>query len=353
MADRDAISERGRSLEEDYFRKKDRELVEKIRRNAAAAEARRDLGEKTGSHDETLLQELLDLGFTPDTVSLLPLLPVVQLAWAEGGITPAERALIVQLARSRGIEPGSAADNQLTAWMTTRPTDAVFDRARRLIRAMLESGAAPSVAFDGCQPGRLLRADCRRVRRPVRHRPDFRRRAQASREHCRRHGRPPLVMATAGACKGVRRGPAAASDPAELLDRFLDRAELLDEWQHPVLGVVELLRLLQHFGRPGLRHHRHAVFVGGDDVAGVDRHPRADDRHVDAGDAIVVDRRRWRDAAAEHRELQLANLRRVADRGVDHRAGKAAVLHRGGHQAADAGIVGAVLEHHHVDRARR
>ena len=149
MADRDAISERGRSLEEDYFRKKDRELVEKIRRNAAAAQARRDLGEKTGSHDETLLQELLDLGFTPDTVSLLPLLPVVQLAWAEGGITPPERELIVQLARSRAIEPGSAADTQLTAWMTTRPTDAVFDRARRLIRAMLESGAAPSVGFDG------------------------------------------------------------------------------------------------------------------------------------------------------------------------------------------------------------
>jgi hypothetical protein len=140
MPNDDAIRERGRSLEDDYFRKKDRELVEKMRRAAAAEETRKDLSSKTGLHDPELLQELQALGFTPETVSLLPLVPVVQMAWAEGGVTDAERTLLIQLARSRGIMEGGVADRMLAEWLDRRPSPQVFDRAMRLVRAML---AAP------------------------------------------------------------------------------------------------------------------------------------------------------------------------------------------------------------------
>jgi hypothetical protein len=92
--------------------------------------------------ERQLGQELQDLGFTPDTVALLPIVPVIEVAWAEGGITKAERDPIVALARSRGIEPGSAADLQLTQWLADQPAEAVFAGARRLIRAMLDSGSA-------------------------------------------------------------------------------------------------------------------------------------------------------------------------------------------------------------------
>jgi hypothetical protein len=140
MPDNDAIRERGRSLEEDYFRKKDRELIEKMRRAAAAEDARKDLSSKTGLHDPELLQELEALGFTPETVALLPLVPVVQMAWAEGGVTDAERKLLIQLARARGIMEGGVADRMLAEWMERRPGPQVFERAMRLVRAML---AAP------------------------------------------------------------------------------------------------------------------------------------------------------------------------------------------------------------------
>ncbi len=148
MSDRDAFADRGRSLEEDYFRKKDRELIEKFRQAAATEEIRKNLGDKTGLDDPELLQELHDLGFTPETVGLLPLVPVIQIAWAEGGITKAERELILRLARSRGVEVGSAADHQLTAWMTNRPGEAVFASARRLIRAMFDSDSAQTADLN-------------------------------------------------------------------------------------------------------------------------------------------------------------------------------------------------------------
>lgn len=137
MPDQDA-----RSREDEYFWKKDQELIEKMRRATEAERARSEMGAKAGLDDPELIGELQALGFTTETVVLLPLMPLVQMAWAEGGVSPAERRLIVKLARSRGIAEKSAADSQLSAWLAVRPDEQVFARATRLIRAMLASPSA-------------------------------------------------------------------------------------------------------------------------------------------------------------------------------------------------------------------
>jgi hypothetical protein len=144
MADQDL-----RSREEEYFWKKDQELIEKMRRAAAAEQAKREMGARAGLQDPQLVDELQALGFTVETVVLLPLVPLVQVAWAEGGVSDAERQLIVQLARSRGIEPGSAADRLLSNWLASRPAEQVFASAGRLIRAMLDSPGAAATGLSG------------------------------------------------------------------------------------------------------------------------------------------------------------------------------------------------------------
>jgi hypothetical protein len=143
MTDHDSLAERGRAIEEEYFRRKDRELVEKMRQAAAGEAARGEMGRATGLQDPALLKELQDLGFTPETVILLPVVPVLEMAWAENEITPAERRLIVTFARGRGVAEHTAADEQLTKWMTSRPDGAVFRGAGRLISAMLSSSSGP------------------------------------------------------------------------------------------------------------------------------------------------------------------------------------------------------------------
>lgn len=141
MSDDNPLGQRGRALEDAYFRKKDQELVEKMRRAAAVEQAQRDMSQQIGVDDPEIVRELQALGFTPDTVALLPFMPLVQIAWAEGGVTNAERELILRLVRTRGIVEGSAADRQLGAWLMHRPDPQVFERATRLIRALL---AAPA-----------------------------------------------------------------------------------------------------------------------------------------------------------------------------------------------------------------
>jgi hypothetical protein len=139
--EQDGITQDLRSREDEYFRRKDRELVEKMRQAARVNEERHQLEAQTGIHDPALLQELEELGFTPQTVSLLPLVPIVQVAWAEGGISDAERTLILQFAAERRIHDQSDAGRQLAGWLKNRPSDDVFARAIRLVRAMIGSSS--------------------------------------------------------------------------------------------------------------------------------------------------------------------------------------------------------------------
>ena len=142
MTDRDAFADRGRSLEEEYFHRKEREVIEKMRVRAAAEEQRRRLGEKAGVGDEEVLNDLQDLGYTPETVMLLHLVPLIQTAWAEGGVSEKERSLIVKAARSRGIDEGTPSDQQLSMWLSQRPSDELFEKTLRAIRTVLEAQPA-------------------------------------------------------------------------------------------------------------------------------------------------------------------------------------------------------------------
>ena len=139
---------RRRLQEDDYFQKRDRELIEKMRRQAKAEADLRELGERVGVTDPDVIRDLAELGFTPETVRLLPLIPVLEMAWAEGGVTAPERKLVIDVARARGVEEGSAADRQLTEWLDRQPDQSVYRRAGRLINALFESGAQVNLTPD-------------------------------------------------------------------------------------------------------------------------------------------------------------------------------------------------------------
>ncbi len=142
MAEFDSIQERGRALEEEYFRRKNREILDRMQLEERNEQARREMGAQIGLDDAEMLRELQKLGFTPETVALLPLVPVVQVAWADGDVADAERSAIFKVARARGIAEGSAGYHQLSAWLADRPAPAVFEGATRLIRAVVDSPAA-------------------------------------------------------------------------------------------------------------------------------------------------------------------------------------------------------------------
>lgn len=139
MAEKDIFSEREHWLEEEYFRKQNQMLVEQLRQQTAQEADRQRLAEITGIKDEEALAGLQELGFSAETIELLHLAPLVEVAWAEGGVTDRQRELIIKLARMRGIDENSTADRKLTEWLSERPSHAFFEACLSAERLLLEA----------------------------------------------------------------------------------------------------------------------------------------------------------------------------------------------------------------------
>lgn len=87
--------------------------------------------------DTQLLQQLRSLGIDADTWQVVTLLPLVEVAWADGRVQDAERARIVRLAAA---SEAFAGDGRLVleGWLSYRPSPAYFARGRAVLRALLD-----------------------------------------------------------------------------------------------------------------------------------------------------------------------------------------------------------------------
>src|SRR5687768_17910915 len=104
---KDIFRDRERGEEQAYFREQDAKLIAKLRQKAQLSEIAHALAEKLHADGPSLLSRIQNLGVTLDTGSAFILVPLVEVAWADGDISPAERDTILHIARQRGVAPGS------------------------------------------------------------------------------------------------------------------------------------------------------------------------------------------------------------------------------------------------------
>jgi len=137
MTDKDIFKERERSLEEEYMRKQDAKLIQKLRERGKLEEIAEALAVKLQIDDPGLLRRIMTLGVTLDTGAAFLLAPLIQIAWAEGRVTDHERETVLRMAGERGIENTSRAHAQLLEWLRVRPSDEFFDTAVQAIKVGL------------------------------------------------------------------------------------------------------------------------------------------------------------------------------------------------------------------------
>lgn len=129
----------GKNKIEEYFRKQEKELVEKMQTDKTRESERREMASTLGTADADIVSALQELGYTPATVPLLYLVPLIQVAWAEESVSKHERRLILDAADLRGIKFGSMAYECLTGWLNARPMEEFFERTLSVIGALLKT----------------------------------------------------------------------------------------------------------------------------------------------------------------------------------------------------------------------
>ncbi len=142
----DTTRDISRTREDHYFLKQEQARLEEMRRPSAREADTLQLMNAFGIRDRETVRELSDAGFDSDTFRVLYLVPLVQVAWSDGGVSPSERDKLLEIASLHGIKAGSAAHERLRAWLTERPPHRFFETCVHGIKAML--AARPSLEAE-------------------------------------------------------------------------------------------------------------------------------------------------------------------------------------------------------------
>ena len=122
---KDMIAERERALENEFFVKQNKHLLDKLRTEREHEEQRRALAAQCGIDDPRLLDVLIAEGIEPQSVAALFVVPLVTVAWADHEVVPAERQEILAAAHASGIEQGTPAHELIDYWLTNPPSPAL------------------------------------------------------------------------------------------------------------------------------------------------------------------------------------------------------------------------------------
>lgn len=118
---RNGFSQQARANEARYFYRVDGHLWQKLREEVKRAEQHKALVEATGLADDAVVEQLIALGLSSQTVRAFHWLPLVQAAWASGVVAPRQRAAVLDAAQSAGCPRGSSAYGLLVSWLDRRP----------------------------------------------------------------------------------------------------------------------------------------------------------------------------------------------------------------------------------------
>jgi tellurite resistance protein TerB len=122
----DFLADRRKALEEAFFAKQDVRLIERLRAERERSLAMAALRSASTIEDPDLLGRLVDLGIDARSWTALALVPLVEVAWADGSVEPKERDAILAMAREHGVMPDSPGEALLEDMLTRRPEPAVF-----------------------------------------------------------------------------------------------------------------------------------------------------------------------------------------------------------------------------------
>ncbi len=117
-----AFDERGRSFEEGYFRTKEAETVEKLRKIFETKKDKEELRKATGITNEQVLDRMIELNVRGEMLTAFKLFPLVEIAWADGTVDRAEADQVIEAAVKHGVPRESATIQHVREWLKRGPT---------------------------------------------------------------------------------------------------------------------------------------------------------------------------------------------------------------------------------------
>ena len=133
--DFDALHARGKNLEDAYFAAQDRRLAEQLKLRLDADEREKVLAYSLGLTGELAHQGFANLKTGIEVVAAMALLPLVEVAWCDGEVSPEEKTAVQRAALEMGMEPDSPLSLFLQNWIEQRPSRQAVQAWREYVKA--------------------------------------------------------------------------------------------------------------------------------------------------------------------------------------------------------------------------
>lgn len=133
------LEERGNRLEEEFFRKQNAAMLDKMRESRAAEEERAQMVAAIGVDDPALIDQLQAHGVTSATLAAVSLAPLVLVAWADRTLEDKEREAVLKEAGKNGLAPGTAGYELLEGWLNEKPDLSLLTTWSNYARAVTDS----------------------------------------------------------------------------------------------------------------------------------------------------------------------------------------------------------------------
>jgi hypothetical protein len=131
-----SLEDRGRALENQFFDKDNQQKLSAMKHKLDVQGTRDELRKASGMSDEAVLDKLVALGLRANTIAALSLVPLIQVAWADGKIQDNERTAILQGAHGKGLETGTPGYELLQTWLAQPPSEDLFVAWEAYIKAL-------------------------------------------------------------------------------------------------------------------------------------------------------------------------------------------------------------------------
>jgi hypothetical protein len=115
------LGDRKKALEDSFFAKENKKLLDRLRAEKEKKAAKEGLAQVSGISDAVVLDRLVEIGIGPDTWTALSLVPLVEVAWADGKLDAKERRAVLSAAEANGVSAGSPSYQLLESWLAQRP----------------------------------------------------------------------------------------------------------------------------------------------------------------------------------------------------------------------------------------
>jgi uncharacterized membrane protein YebE (DUF533 family) len=113
---------------------------------------KRKIAGSLGTDDQAVVDHIHALGLDGEVVEVIHLLPLIQIAWADGSVSVRERAAIMEAVEAHGVAPHSPAALFVASLLESRPSDTLLDEILAILREILAArNLHPSSMLEACQ----------------------------------------------------------------------------------------------------------------------------------------------------------------------------------------------------------